>query len=378
MLQADRIANLRPHADTIVVGGGLVGSAVAYGLSLVGRKVVVLDEGDNAYRASRGNFGLVWVQSKGHKLHDYARWTRSSAELWTGFAERLEEETHVSPCYHKAGGVHLCFSDEELAEQRALNDSMVKAHGDFPYGAEMLDRAALEAMLPGLGPEVVGGNWSPDDGHANPLALLQALHEALQKRNSIFLSCAAVHAVEYERGCFTVHSQAGIFAAPSLVLAAGLGNRELGSQLGLNVPVWPLKGQILVTEKAPLRLGMPTNYLRQTDDGTFLIGDSHEHSGYDIRSTSPVMASIAASGLRSFPYLAELRIIRAWAALRVMTGDGLPIYQQSERCPGAFAVTCHSGVTLAAAHALRLAPMISDGVLSTDIAAFSAERFSVH
>jgi glycine/D-amino acid oxidase-like deaminating enzyme len=378
MVTVDRRENLPSHADVIVVGGGLVGSAVAYGLSLLGRKVLVLDQGDDAYRASRGNFGLVWVQSKGRELHDYAHWTRISAELWTGFAEQLEETTEISPRYHKAGGVHLCFSDEELAEQQAVNDSMAKAHGNLPYGAKILDRATLEAMLPGLGPEVVGGNWSPNDGHANPLTLLQGLHEALQKGKSSYLPNAATHAIEHVRGSFSIHTQAGTFVAPSVVLAAGLGNRELGIQLGLNIPVWPLKGQIVVTEKVPPRLSMPTNYLRQTDDGTFLIGDSHEHSGFSISSTSPVMTSLAARALRSFPYLGELRIIRSWAALRVMTDDGFPIYQQSERYPGAFAVTCHSGVTLAAAHALRLAPMICEGSLSADISAFSAERFSVH
>jgi glycine/D-amino acid oxidase-like deaminating enzyme len=161
-------------------------------------------------------------------------------------------------------------------------------------------------------------------------------------------------------------------------MAAGLGNRELGASIGMTVPVWPLKGQILVTEKAPPRLSMPTNFLRQTDEGSFLLGDSHEHSGFDTRSTSPVMADIAASAVRSFPYLADLRIIRGWGALRVMTSDGLPIYQQSQDHPGAFVANCHSGVTLAAAHALRLAPMIAQGALDRDVSAFTTERFSVH
>ena len=62
--------------DAIIIGGGLVGTAVAYGLARRGKKPVVLDEGDIAYRASRGNFGLVWVQSKGFGVPEYQRWTR--------------------------------------------------------------------------------------------------------------------------------------------------------------------------------------------------------------------------------------------------------------------------------------------------------------
>ena len=68
--------------DVLVIGGGLVGTAVAYGLAREGAKVTVLDEGDGGFRASRGNFGLVWVQGKGYGLSPYARWTRSSADRW--------------------------------------------------------------------------------------------------------------------------------------------------------------------------------------------------------------------------------------------------------------------------------------------------------
>ena len=69
--------------------------------------------------------------------------------------------------------------------------------------------------------------------------------------------------------------------------------------------------------------------------------------------------------------------VRVWGALRVMTPDGFPIYQQSAKHPGAFAATCHSGVTLAGAHALALAPAILSGVLPDSLSAFTAERFDV-
>jgi len=79
--------------DVAVVGGGLVGVATAWGLAREGCKVAVLDEGDRAVRASRGNFALVWVQSKGLGLAPYAGWTLRSSNAWTGFAQTLKEET---------------------------------------------------------------------------------------------------------------------------------------------------------------------------------------------------------------------------------------------------------------------------------------------
>ena len=77
--------------DVIVVGGGMVGASIAYGLSKLGRRVVVLDEGDGALRAARTNFGLVWVQSKGGGMPAYMRWTKRSADQWPGFSEQLQD-----------------------------------------------------------------------------------------------------------------------------------------------------------------------------------------------------------------------------------------------------------------------------------------------
>src|SRR6266568_2337899 len=82
--------------DAIVIGGGLVGTAIGYGLARAGLAVALLDEGDIAYRASRGNFGLVWVQTKGLGAPHYQRWTRASAAAWPGFAAELEERTGVA------------------------------------------------------------------------------------------------------------------------------------------------------------------------------------------------------------------------------------------------------------------------------------------
>ncbi len=82
-----------PRSDFAVIGGGMVGAALAYGLARQGAEVVLLDEGDSAFRAARGNFGLIWVQGKGVDMPAYANWTRRSADLWPEFAAELESET---------------------------------------------------------------------------------------------------------------------------------------------------------------------------------------------------------------------------------------------------------------------------------------------
>src|SRR6516162_927619 len=107
-----------PEYDFAVVGGGLVGMAVAWGLARRGRRTVVLDEGDVAWRASRGNFALVWVQSKGAGMSEYARWTMASAQRWPALAAALAQETGLDVRYRRPGGLHLLLSEREV-ESRA-------------------------------------------------------------------------------------------------------------------------------------------------------------------------------------------------------------------------------------------------------------------
>jgi len=361
------------QSDVIVIGGGLVGMAVAYGLARSGVQTVVLDQGDDAFRASRGNFGLVWVQGKGHDLPDYSRWTRSSATRWPAFAQALLADSGIEVQLKQPGGFHMCFSDQELLEREARLRALQDALGDYPF--QMLDAADLKARLPLIGPAVVGASYTPQDGHVNPLKLLRALHASAQAKGVGLHSGVQVERIDCAPGEFRVITERGCFVAARIVLAAGLGNPALARQVGLHAPVAPNRGQVLISERVRPFLDYPTINVRQTDEGTVQLGDSMEEVGFDDGTCAEVMAAIARRGVSTFPLLRDVRLVRAWGALRVMSPDGFPIYQQSTTRPGAFVVTCHSGVTLAAAHALRIAPWIMGGARPAELQAFSGERF---
>jgi len=361
--------------DAIVIGGGLVGSAVAYGLAREGLHPLILDEGDVALRASRGNFGLVWVQSKGLGNPAYQRWTRSSSELWVELAQQLREETGVGVGHQRPCGVAICLTDEEYAEREQLMRGMQRQMGDFGFEYRMLDRGELKELIPGIGPKVVGASWSPYDGHANPLYLLRALHAATIKRGGSYVPEAHVESIVPTSAGFAVVTARGRYEAPKIVLAAGLGNAALGGQVGLNIPVVPVRGQVIVTERIAERLRMPTLILRQTQEGGIMIGESREEGRSDDQSGIDVVRKLAARAVATLPDLAGVRMVRTWAALRVMSPDGYPIYEQSTTQPGAFAATCHSGVTLAAAHALRYAKYVAAGRLPDELDVFHSKRF---
>ena len=362
--------------DVIVVGGGLVGMSIAYGLALLGRQVSVLDEGDDAIRAARGNFGLLWVQGKGYRMSPYAQWTRESVALWPRFAAALQADTGIDVHLRQQGGFQLCLSDVEMAEESHrlgwLRDAFA---GDYPF--ELLDATQLRARLPGIGPDVVGGCFSPMDGHVNPLKLLRSLYAACQARGVKLINGHHIEAIDTGTKGFELRAGEQRWAARQVVLAAGLGNRTLGARVGLDVPVQPNRGQILVTERLEPFLQYPTTYVRQTDEGTLQLGDSHESTGFDDGTGSQVMAAIARRAVQCFPRLGLVRLVRAWGALRVMSADGFPIYEMPQSCPGLSIVSCHSGVTLAAAHALRLAPWIAGEFDDPAVKQFGLHRFNL-
>jgi hydrogen cyanide synthase HcnC len=366
--------------DFAIVGGGLVGTAVAWGLARLGQRVAVLDQGDRAYRAyraSRGNFGLVWVQSKGLGMPDYAAWTKRSADCWPGFAAELAAASGVDVAYRRPGGFDLALSEAEL-EARAGRLKRLHAQPNMVrYAYEILERRALERLLPQIGPAVVGASYCPLDGHCNALRLLRALHTDMHRRGVAYMPNREVAAiVPRGDGAFRLVGNGPPVDAGRVVLAAGIGNAALAPMLGLTAPVRPQRGQIIVTERLQPFLDYPMATVRQTDEGGVLIGDSAEEAGFDDSVGLGVAATMAQRAIRMFPLLARANAVRVWAALRLMTQDGFPIYEQSASCPGAFIVTCHSGVTLAAGHALVLAPMLAGGRLDAALAPFGTRRFA--
>lgn len=363
------------EAEYVVVGGGLVGMAIAYGLAIRGRDVAVLDEGDVAYRASRGNFGLVWVQSKGVGMPDYARWSRRSAALWPQFRDRLTEASGVALELAQPGGLQLFLSDDEAEVGVAQLERLRAALGDYPF--EFLGHNAVRKLVPEIGPEVVGGTFSPMDGHVNPLYLLRALNKAFAAADGRLANGATVERIEPGRPFALYRGDGERWDAGNVVLAAGLGNKHLAPMVGLEAPVEPNRGQVLVTEKVRPFLELPTVTVRQVGEGAVQIGDSKENVGFDDTTDPKVVGAIAARATKLFPLLESVRVVRSWAALRVMSPDGHPIYERSRLHPGASLVTCHSGVTLAAAHALTLAGWIDGGDAPQDMEVFGAKRFAV-
>lgn len=362
-------------SDYVIIGGGVVGLSTAWGLLRRGLRVTVLDGDDGSFRASRGNFGLVWVQSKGMNQPRYAQWSQTSAALWGDFADELGDNTGSAVPLEQKGGYDFHFSEESLQatveKYEALKD---KLGGDYPF--EVLGHNALRKEEPHIGPKVVGAILHHQDGHANPLRLLRALAADVRRMGGCVLTGKTVTDVSKPDGFRVICADGTVLEAGKLVLSAGLGAAQLGPMLGFKAPVRPQRGQVLITEKLPKIINRPSLIARQVDEGGIQIGATNEEVGLDDGVTQPGISGLAAEAIAAYPVLGRAQLVRSWGALRVLSPDGLPIYQQSETLSGAYLVTCHSGITLAAAHARLLPDWLEGTQDAPDLEVFGEARFS--
>ena len=200
----------------------------------------------------------------------------------------------------------------------------------------MLSASEVEKMLPLIGPEVSGGSFCPLDGHVNSLRTFRAFHTGLKLFGVDYFPERPVSAIARSGGEFRLSTPQGEIRAGKVVLAAGNANQSLAPMVGLSAPMGPTRGQIVVTERTMPFLPHPLTTIRQTDEGTVMIGDSKEEQLDDRTLNHSVSAVMADRAQRMFPHLARLNVVRTWSGIRVMPQDGFPIYDQSETRAGRF------------------------------------------
>ncbi len=373
-----QVENLHPY-DICVIGGGYMGAAVGLGLARAGAKAVILDKISMHQRASKANFGLVWSQSKGANNRPYARLSESAVRMFETFNSQIEAETGIQTELRLGKGLIICLGEEEFEAKTQLIHQMhqaAQADGE-QHPSRMLDRKEVQDLVKGvtLGQRVMGASFSSIDGDVNPLGLLKAMRKSFLGNRGRFCHGVTVHAIKKMGQVYRLVTSQGTIEAPKIVLAAGLGNMALAQMLGTSLPLIPQKGQLLVTERVKPFLSFPCSGLRQTGNGSIMIGYTNENTGFDVTTTVREGATLAGRALATFPGLSRISVVRSWAGLRVLTDDGAPIYDEIDENAWAFAT--HSCITLAPVHERLLTPWILQGKKTVALNPFSLERFNV-
>ncbi|WP_231493464.1 NAD(P)/FAD-dependent oxidoreductase [Alicyclobacillus macrosporangiidus] len=355
----------RMNADVVVIGAGVVGNAIAFHLAEQRADVLVVDKNYPLSGTSGSTQAWVWVHSK--TPASYAEFSHLSAQLYPYLKRRIGDVE-----YQRTGGISPIFTQAELERAKRF----VEAYSKRGMDVRLLTGDEARQLEPCLSDRVIAATYSPIDGNVNPLRLVDAYRRAAVKLGARYSFYNPVRNVEYTSGRFLVHSERSEITSRQLVIAAGIWSREIGQWLGVDIPVRPVRGQILVTEPLQPLLRHTLSGLRQAQNGEFLIGYSHEEIGFDRRNTLPVIQQTAEMAVRYVPILAQARLVRAFSGLRVMPEDGLPILGRVPEYPGLYVAVMHSGYTLSPLVGTLMAELILTGETSEPMDEYTITRFS--
>jgi glycine oxidase len=308
-------------SKVLVVGGGAIGLLSARLLAGQGYEVSLLDKGDVGREASWAGGGIVsplYPWRYGAAVTALAHW---SQDYYPHLAEQLFEETAIDPEVHVTGLYWLDLDDEPLAlawareQRRPLRSVAIEA---------------VRAAVPPLGQGFARAIHMSDVANIRNPRLVRSLRAAvLGMPNVRLLEHRPVTGFIREGGRIRgVLSEQGEIRADRVVLAAGAWSAELLATLGVELPVEPVKGQMILFKCAddflPSMVLAKGRYAIPRRDGHILVGSTLEYQGFDKTPTGEALASLKASAIELLPALEDAEVVGHWAGLRPGSPEGIP------------------------------------------------------
>lgn len=365
-------------ADAVIIGGGVMGCAIAYNLAKEGLKSVVIEKSDIGGEASGSNGGGVRQSARNLKEMPLAM---ESIQIYG----RLHEELGMDVEYVREGNLRLCTSDEELETMRQSIENQ-KTTG---LELEMLDRKQVLDINPYIGEKVIGASFCPTDGHVNPFLVTYGFFKKAKSLGAQFYTHEEAREIRLQKGkVAAVVTDKNTFETDLVVDAAGIAGRKVANMVGLDFPMRPLFSEALITEPYPALFKQMIGhakglfYGRQTVHGPFFWGGFVGTEQFIYREGKPLFHYIGPATSKMvidfFPVLKDVHVIRTWSGLIAQMSDGIPVLGFAQEVPGFVFATGFSG------HGFGLAPVIGrliselilDCTTSIPISDFCYGRFS--
>jgi glycine oxidase len=373
-----KAVNAAAVADVAIVGGGVMGCAIALRLAQRGLAVTVVERGipgAEASSAAAGILGPQWEAEGAGPLLDLGLRSRA---LYAGFAAELRELSGIDIGFAKSGLLEVAF-DEAGAQALATRWAWQRGRG---LRGEMLDGGQVRAIEPHLGPAVRAGLRLPDEGHVNARALARALSQAAAIAGARFLQGHYVRRVVTAGDRVTgVELDGETLPAKTVVIAAGSWS-SLVEGGGVPPPtVRPARGQMVAIEMRPplfrhVIAAHGRGYLVPRLDGTVLAGSTLEMVGYRKEVTVAGLSQILAMVRALIPDLDHAPVVETWSNFRPYTDDHLPVLGRTG-VEGLVLATGHYryGILLTPITAQLITELITSGTATIDLTPFSVARF---
>ncbi|MDO7928991.1 glycine oxidase ThiO [Pseudomonas sp. KFB-139] len=305
----------------VIVGGGVIGLLTAFNLAAEVASVVLLDRSGVGQESSWAGGGIVsplypWRYSPA--VTALSHWSQN---FYPHLAERLFAQTGVDPEVHKTGLYWLDLDDEQQALEWAAREQR-------PLSS--VDVSAVHDAVPALGQGYSRAIYMADVANVRNPRLVKSLKAALLALPNVEIreQCEVKGFVREGNAIRGVCTETGDIPADRVVLAAGAWSGELLKTLGLELPVEPVKGQMILYKCASDFLSSMVlakgRYAIPRRDGHILIGSTLEHEGFDKTPTTSALESLKASAIELIPELANAEPVAQWAGLRPGSPEGIP------------------------------------------------------
>ncbi|MDQ2717574.1 MAG: glycine oxidase ThiO [Chloroflexota bacterium] len=365
--------------DVLIVGGGVIGCAIAYYLCRAGAEVIVLDQGEVGAQASSAAAGLLAPLGSLTGPGPFADLLLASWSLLPALVAELEEVSGVRIEYEQTGALRVVRNPRNIANLK------MRMQAWEPLGLRMDWLTGNEARLrePLLAPDVRAAVYAPQEAQVRAPRLVKALAQAATIRGARLYSQQEIIGLQRHAGRVTgVYTPQGeTIACEHLVIAAGAWASRCGEWLDVNIPISPLRGQILslLQPTMPLRhmIFGEAIYLAPKFDHTITVGATKDEAGFDRQITAGGISGLLNAAIRLAPTLAACPIEAMWTGLRPRTPDQQPILGKVAGWENVTLATGHGsvGIMLSAITGQTIAELITTKTVPEIIRAFGMERF---
>jgi glycine oxidase len=364
----------------IVMGGGIVGLSCALELQRRGYQVIVLEPQRCGGQASGAAAGMLAPYSENVEgPDDFFQLCLESLRLYPEWQQAVRDMSGQSFEYTESGSLYVAYHDADLL---ALEGRLLWQR-QFGSSGVIVEGEALRRMEPLLTGEARAALYTPEESHIYAPHYVRALELACKRLGvHIFEELKQLEIVKWQSGIVVRVADGRYFEADQLLVCSGAWAQQLAETFHMNIPVYPIRGQICAYEAAskPVSHMVFCNqgYLVGKANGTLVCGASEDVAGYDTAVTAKGIGRLQNWNKQLFPFLEQQTPFHSWAGLRPATQDGFPLIGPVPETNRVVLAVGHyrNGILLSPATARLAAEFIADKRHAAFNQAFAPDRFN--